>query len=451
MSEDYAMKTMDLVNDNIIKLFLKYLVPSICATLVTSIYVLADTIIIGKGVGADGIVALNIILPLFSFYFGTGYLFGIGGSVLMSVANGLEDKKQANTYFTTSLVCAALFAIMYLIVCNVWFYPMVYRLGANTSNITLVSQYGRIIVNGLPLFIFTALIQAFIRNDKNPKLAMIAVVTGGILNVILDYFFVFPFKMGIEGAALATLIGSATSLTIASTHFLSKNNTMALEKFNLKVAVEILKSGASSFLVDISSGIIVFVFNMQLLSYIGDIGVLVYGIISNCAIVAMSLFNGVAQAAQPIISVNFGAKKIDRILEVRRFGGMVAAFIGVLLFLFGFLMPQALIGIFVKPTQQLLCLGTNAIRVYFTAFLLMHFNIFHSTYLQCIMKPIHSLMITLLRGLVLSIALVYILPVLFGVNGIWYVMPMTEGITFIIVLVMVGPINKQIKYKFSML
>jgi putative MATE family efflux protein len=439
------MKTLDLVNDTIIKLFLKYLIPSTCATLVTSIYILADTIIIGKGVGAAGIVAMNIVLPLFSVYFGTGYLLGIGGSVLMSFANGRENKKLANTYFTTSLVCATAFSIIYLILFNTFFHEIVTWLGANQNSIELVSQYGRVIVNGLPLFIFTSLLQAFVRNDKNPKLAMIAVVSGGILNVILDYLFVFDFGMGIGGAAAATLIGNATSLIIVLTHFISKNNTIQLNRFSFKAVIAILKSGASSFIVEMAGGIVIFVFNIQLLSYIGDTGVLVYGIISNCAIVAMSLLNGVAQAAQPIISVNFGANKINRVLEVRSFASFVAALIGVLLFLLGFLFPKAFIAVFVNPTEDILLLGTNAIRIYFIAFLMMGYNIFHSTYFQCVMQPMRALFICLLRGLILSIVLVYILPVFFGVNGIWSVMPISEFVTCIIVTLLLNKTNKRLK------
>jgi Na+-driven multidrug efflux pump len=443
------MKTLDLVNDSIIKLFLKYLIPSICATLVTSIYVLADTVIVGKGVGAEGIVAMNIVLPLYSLYFGTGSLFGVGGSVLMSFAKGREDKKLANTYFTTSLISVVIFSFVYLIGCNLFFNKIVAMLGADQNSIGLVSQYGKIIVNGLPLFMLTSSMQAFVRNDKNPKLAMVAVVCGGVLNVILDCLFVFSFHMGMAGAAIATLIGNATSLIIVSTHFLTKNNTLQLTRaVNFRTVLEIMKSGASSFLVEISGGIVIFVFNIQLLSYIGEVGVVVYGIISNCAIVAMSLFNGVAQAAQPIISVNFGSKKVKRVLEVRRFGSFIAAFIGIILFLSGVLVPQVLIAAFVKPTQDILLFGTTAIRIYFAAFLLMSFNIFHSTYFQCVMQPGRSLFICLLRGLILSIALVYILPLFLGVSGIWCVMPFSELITFIIAAILLNKTNNRLKNTF---
>lgn len=437
----------NLLDDNPKKLFLRYLFPSISATLVTSIYVLADTIIIGQGVGASGIAALNIILPIFTLFFGTGYLFGVGGAVLMSFTNGKGNPKLANTYFTTAVICAVLFTIIYFIVFNLFFEQIVYFMGSTESNIELVKSYGKYIVMGCPLFVASSLLQTFIRNDKAPKLAMTAVVSGGILNVILDYIFVFEFNMGMAGAAIATLIGTAVTVIILLSHFISKHNNMkiCLDSFKFKIIAEIFQSGLSSFIIEIASGVIVFLFNIQLLKFVGEIGVVVYGIISNSAIIAMSLFNGVAQATQPIMAVNFGAKKIKRVLKIRKFGIIFTMSIGFILFLLGFLFPQIAISIFVEPTQEILSLGITAIRIYFTAFLMMNLNILYITYFQSIMQPQITLFICLLRGLLLSTILVFLLPVIFGVTGIWIVMPLTELITLGVSLMFIKNTDKLLE------
>lgn len=435
---------MDLINDNIRKLFFKYLLPSISATLVTSIYVLADTIIIGRGVGANGIAALNIVLPIYSLFFGTGILLGVGGAVLMSFANGKGDKKLANSYFTSSVILAVAFSILYLTIGFLFFDKIVHLLGANEDNIALVKEYGKYVVLGSPLFLSSNFLQAFIRNDKAPKLAMVGIITGGVLNVILDYIFVFELNMSISGAAIATLIGTSITVIILLSHFLSKNNNMKLIKnsFKFKIGIDILQSGVSSFIIEMASGIVIFLFNLQLLKYIGNIGVVVYGIISNSAIVAMSLFNGAAQAAQPIMAINFGANKIKRVLEVKRFAIITAVIIGMTLFLIGFGFPKTIISIFIDLTPEIISLGTKAIRIYFIGFLVMGLNIFYITYFQSIMQPKISLFICLLRGFILSTIFVFVLPLFFKVTGIWLTMPTTEFITVIVCFITVKRHNK---------
>lgn len=430
------MQQMDLLHDDSKKLFFKYLIPSISATLVTSIYVLADTIMIGKGVGASGIAALNLILPIFSLFFGTGLLLGVGGAVLMSVANGRGDKKLANTYFTNSLISGGVIAILFMIIGLIFLEPIGYMLGSTESNIERFTSYCKYLIGFCPIFVFSSLLQAFIRNDSAPKRAMIAVISGGVMNIILDYIFIFKFGMGMAGGAIATVLGSITSVIILLTHFTSKQNTMKLIKgsFRIKIVSKIVHSGLPSFLIEIAGGIVVLLFNLQLLKYVGEVGVVVYSIIANTAIVAMSLFNGVSQGAQPIMAINYGAGQTDRVLSVRRLGAITTFAIGIIIFLLGFLFPEIAVQIFIEPTPQIIEMARGALRIYFVAFIMMSLNIFYSTYFQSILKPKISLIICLLRGVILCVILVLILPIFMGVTGIWLVMPITELITVFITI-----------------
>lgn len=430
------MQHIDLLHDDPKKLFFKYLLPSISATLVTSIYVLADTIMIGKGVGQAGLAVLNFILPIFTLFFGTGLLLGVGGAVLMSVANGMGDKKLANTYFTNSVVCGAVIALIFTVLGLLFLEPIGYMLGCTETNIELFTSYGKYLVGFCPIFVFSSLLQAFVRNDGAPKKAMVAVISGGVTNIILDYIFIFKFGMGMSGGAIATVIGSITSVTLLLTHFPSKQNTMQLLKgrMQFKVVKKIIHSGLPSFLVEVASGIVILLFNLQLLKYVGEVGVVVYSIMANSAIVAMSLFNGVSQGAQPIMATNYGAKQNERVLSVRRLGSITVLIIGVALCLLGFLFPEFVVKIFIEPTAEVLEMARGALRIYFVAFIMMSLNIFYSTYFQSILQPKISLIICLLRGVILCIILVFILPILMGVTGIWLVMPITEFITVIIAI-----------------
>ncbi len=434
-----GIRLMDLLHEDTRKLFFKYLLPSISATLVTSIYVLADTIMIGKGVGPRGIAALNLILPVFNLFFGTGLLLGVGGAVLMSVANGSGDRKLANRYFTHSVIASSVIAILYMVIGSIFLEPLGYALGCTKENIILFTSYGKYLVNFCPIFVFSSLLQAFVRNDGAPKTAMVAVITGGVTNIILDYIFIFDFNMGMAGGAIATVLGSTLSVGILLTHFLSHHNKMKLmkEKWNWEIMRRILHSGLPSFLIEIASGIVVLLFNLQLLKYIGEVGVVVYSIIANSAIVAMSLFNGVSQGAQPIMATNYGARQLERVANVRRLGAITAFVIGLVIFLLGALYPDITVTLFVNPTSEILTLARDAIRLYFVAFLMMSLNIFYSTYFQSVLRPKISLIICLLRGIVICVILVFILPIWLGVTGIWLVMPITELITVIIAMLLV--------------
>ena len=439
------MRHLNLLTENVHRLYFKYLFPSICSTLVTSIYILADTIMIGHGVGSDGIVALNLVIPVFSIYFGIGILFGVGGGVLMSVANGGEKPHEAHAYFTAALISVSVMAALVTLVGTVFFEPFAYLLGADSTSIDLVREYGYPTVMAAPVFVFSYFLQAFIRNDKAPRRAMAGVLTGAIINIGLDYLFIFPLQMGMFGAILATILGNSATVLILLTHFFSKHNTIRFE-FHFSVfhrLPAIAACGISSFLLEISSGIVVFFFNMQLLRYIGDTGIVVYGIIANFSIVAVSLFNGVSQAAQPLIASNFGAKLVPRVISLRRTGILTCSVIGVLLFTSCLFFAETFIHAFVVPTEQVLELGIPALHIYFSAFLLMGFNIFYCNYFQAIVLPRAAFLICLLRGLILNIGLVFLLPAIWGANAIWFVIPAVEVLTFGVSLILVKRMSPQ--------
>lgn len=441
---------MELLQEDARKLFFRYLLPSISATLVTSIYVLADTIMIGKGVGANGMAALNLILPLYNVLFGTGLLLGVGGAVLMSIANGGGDHQLANRYFTHSVIASGVVSMIYVILGNLFLKEIGYVLGCTTENIGLFISYSQYLITFSPVFIFSSLLQAFIRNDGAPKKAMMAVISGGVTNIILDYIFIFKLDMGMAGGAIATVIGSTLSVGILLTHFLSIHHKMRLvkEKWSWEIIKKITYSGLPSFLIEVASGVVVLLFNLQLLKYRGDVGVVAYSIVANSAIVAMSLFNGVSQGAQPIIATNYGAHQTQRVLQVRRLGAITVVIIGTIIYLLGALYPDITVTIFVNPTSEILELGIEAIRIYFIAFLMMSLNMFYSTYFQSVLKPGLSLAICLLRGFILCVILVFILPIWLGVTGIWLVMPITECITLVITIVLLK--KQHIKSKFNL-
>ena len=295
------MRQTDMLKAPIRSVFFSYLAPSVSATLVTSIYILADTMMIGRGVGASGIAALNLLLPLYSAYYGFGMMCGVGGSVLFGFSRGKGDEEAAKGYFTTALLLAVLLAAASIGLCAAFFDPLLILLGDTPSLNPYSVPYGRVLVAGSPVFVFSSFLQAFVRNDGAPKLAMAGVISGGVTNVILDYVFIFPLGQGMAGAALATVMGTCLTVLILCTHFFSKENHLKLAGgFSLKRAFAVASNGLASFILEMSGGFVTFIFNRQLLAYVGETGVVVYSIISNAALVVKSISNGIAQAAQPL-------------------------------------------------------------------------------------------------------------------------------------------------------
>lgn len=432
-----GQNTANLLEDPIKTLYGKYLLPSISATLVTSIYILADTMMVGRGVGAVGIAALNLLLPVFSLFFGTGMMFGVGGSVLFSISRGRQEETMCRRYFTAALMLALLVGAFYGTAFQIWFEPVTAFLGRNESMDLFVRQYGRILIAGAPIFVCSSFFQAFVRNDKEPKRAMAAVIAGGVSNVILDYVFIFPMGMGMAGAAAATVIGSLITVVILLTHFVSPANTLKLtRRFGLREMRASAVNGASSFLVEMTGGIVIFLFNRQLLSYVGDLGVVVYGIVSNSALIAASIFNGISQAAQPVMAINFGAGKRERVEETRRRALKTAAAAGILFTAIGLFCPQVLVYAFVEPTEEIIAMGVTAVRIYFLSFLAAGVNVLFATYFQSVLKPGFAMAICMLRGIILNGAFVFLLPMFFGVNGIWAAMTATECLTLLCALIM---------------
>ena len=431
------MEKLNLLKDKESKVFFHYLVPAVCSTLVTSVYLLVDTLIIGQGVGALGISALNIFMPFFLLFNGIGLLFGIGSGILISSEDGMGNKKKANQYFATGFVSILSIAIILGLIWNYYLQPLCVILGANSDTIDLVLEYGKCIMAFAPVFMMSNYFAPIVRNMKNPKLVMCAVLTGSVLNVILDYVFVFPMDMGMFGAAAATVIGSLTTLLVLSTHFIKKQNRVKINKetISLNLLAPIFKCGFSSLIMEVASGFVIFIFNIQILKYIGNNGIVVYGIISNCVLVGLALFNGVAQAAQPIIATNFGAGLNTRVKKVLKYALITTTIIGVSLFAVVFLFTGQIIKVFVQANSEILSVGIPALRLYLSAFCIMNINILISSYFQSVGKEKVAIYISIIRGFLLNIVLAFVLPSVLPATVLWVVVPVSELITLVCITV----------------
>lgn len=431
-------KQIDLLNDDTKSLYMKYLTTSVGASLVTSIYILADTIMVGQGCGGDALAALNIVLPVFATLFAFGMLFGVGGGVLYSVAQGNKDKDRAKSIWSTALFIAFLTSLFIILLGKLFFKEFCYFLGADDTTIEMVMDYAKFVVFGAPAFLFSSFLQAFIRNDKNPKLAMIAIIAGAITNIFLDYIFIFKMNMGLTGGAAATLIGNTFSISILLSHFFTKQNELffSIKSINFRNAVSIIISGAPSFFIEAATGLITLTFNKQMLKYLGNLGVTAYSVVANYNLVLQSLFNGVGQAALPIMATNFGAGFNHRVAHIRKFGFITVFIISSIAILCAYIIPTQMTQLFVPVNDSLLSLSIPALKIYFLSFWFLGSNLFTTICLQSIVKSTPALFIMVMRGILLPILFAFLLP-LITKNGlsVFAAVPCSEVIVFFISII----------------
>jgi putative MATE family efflux protein len=423
---------MNLLSGKIKSLYFKYLSAAFGSALISCIYGVVDMAMVGQYQGPDGTAALAVVAPVWNIIYSLGLLMGIGGSIIFSTKRGSENNDgKENQYFTAALIGSIILSVISWAGVLYFEEPILRFFGADDSLLPLAEEYMYPIRYAFPLFLYNQMLAAFLRNDNDPGLATVGVLSGGIFNIFGDYFFVFTCDMGIYGAGLATAIGSAISFVAMLTHFVKRKNTLRLMRPErlFKKLVEITVSGFSSFFIDVAMGILTVLFNRQIMKYLGSNALSIYGPIINISTFVQCCAYSVGQAAQPIVSVNYGAEHGGRIKETLRLALWTTAFFGVFWTALSLAAPNLYIRIFMTPTQEILEMAPAIVRAYSISFLLLPFNIFSTYYFQAIMQPRAAFVVSVARGLVISGILILLLPVTLGADSVWFAMPITELIT----------------------
>ena len=426
---------MNLLKDNIKKMYIKYLAAAFGSSLISTIYGFVDAIVIGKYEGPGGSAAMAVIAPIWNIIFSLGLLFGIGGSVFFSNIRARANKngEDENEYFTVAVTGAAFFSILCMAVIFLFDGQILTLFGADASILPLCKSYLLPVKFVIPTYLFSQTFSAFLRNDGNPGLATVAVLCGGIFNIFGDIFFVFGLDMGMFGAGLATSIGNIFSLLVMCLHFMSRNNTLRpvrVRNFFTK-AKNIIATGFSSFFVDVAMGIVTALLNNQIMKYMGSNALAVYSIIVNISTCIQCCGYSVGQAAQPILSANFGAGQYGRIKQTLRYAICAAFCFAAAWTTVMMCFPTQIVSLLMKATPEVLSIAPGIIRTYSLSFILLPFNIFSTYYFQSLMKPSAAFGISIARGAVISGALIIFLPRILHESGLWLAMPITEVIVSI--------------------
>ena len=430
---------MDFLRGSIKQIYFKYLAAAFGSAMITSIYSIVDMAMVGQYQGPDGTAALAVAAPVWNIIYSLGLLTGIGGSVVFSIERGSSARHTGseNQYFTVAVIGSVFLTGLAWAALLLLEVPLLSFFGADQELLPLAQQYLKPIKFVFPLFLFNQMLAAFLRNDSDPTLATIAVLSGGVFNVFGDWFFVFPCNMGMYGAGLATAIGSVVSFCVMLTHFLKRSNTLRLVKptsFFRRLS-KITVTGFSSFFIDVAMGILTILFNRQIMKYLGVDALAVYGPVINVSTLVQCCAYSVGQAAQPIISTNYGAGRSNRIRETLRLALGTTVFFGTFWTALSIACPNLFIRVFMSPTAAILEIAPAIIRTYAVSFLLLPFNIFSTYYFQAISQPAASFVVSVARGLVISGLLILFLPMMFRADAIWLAMPITEFLVAIYVAI----------------
>ena len=420
---------------SVVKTIVNYISMNICSMLGLSVYILADTYFIANGVGSEGLVALNLAIPAYSVVNGIGLLLGIGGATAFSIAQGAGDRDKGNRAFSQVVMIGAVLGTVFSLLGLLFPRPIARMLGAHQEILALTAEYLQVMVGFSIAFMINNVMVAFVRNDGRPNLAMTAMLVGSLSNVVLDYILVFPAQLGMFGAALATGISPVISLCILSSHWIKRRNQFHFKrpKFCGKELRHIIGSGVPSFILELSNGIVILVFNMVLLSISGDTAVAAYGVIANVALVCISIFTGIGQGIQPVVSRCYGAGEWISVQKALHWGIGLAVGFGCMLMMVGMLFPEPIVAAFNRENDPVLAeMARSGLRIYFISFLFAGSSIVLTAYFAACAKPLPSLVLSLLRGIVAVVPLALILSRLFGLIGVWATVPTAEALTLMV-------------------
>lgn len=415
-------------------IFIKYVSQNILGMLGISAYILADTFFISKAAGSNGLTALNLVLPLYSIIFAIGSMIGVGAATKYKIQFA-KNESDTHDYFSNSVFFAIILGLFFVFTGLFFSKETVILFGADETIIKLAEPYTRIFMLFAPFFMLNYIINAFVRNDSNPSLAMAATLSSSIFNIIFDYILMFVFDMGMEGAALATAFSPIVGIVICLFHFRSKKNTIRF-KWQLPSIATLVRScrlGISAFIGELSSGVTTTIFNFLILGLTGNQGVAAFGIVANIAIVATAIFNGISQGAQPLFSEYYGKGDRKNINAALKLSIITALSLAAIMIIFINIFKAPVVGIFNSEHNVLLSeYATKGLSLYFIGYIFAGFNIVATGYLSATESAIWAFITSILRGVIGITLCALIMSNLFGMTGIWLAFAVSELITSVV-------------------
>lgn len=434
-------------NKVLLKEFLRYSSLNVLGMIGLSCYIMADTFFISVGLGASGLAALNLAIPVYSFIHGSGLMFGMGGATKFSIFKSQKEHKKANSAFTCTVCVTMMLAFLSVLIGLFLSKTITSALGADQAIYEMTNTYLEVILLFAPAFMLNDVMICFVRNDGNPKLSMLAMLGGSLSNIALDYLFIFPLQMGILGAVLATGLAPLISLLILSSHWLRRTKGFHFTNVKLPPGMisGLMSLGFPSLITEVASGIVMITFNVIILGLAGNIGIAAYGVIANLSLVVTSVYTGIAQGSQPLFSKAYGAGDKTSISKILRYAVTTVLLISALIYAAIFCFADSITGIFNSGQNlQLQEIASGGLKIYFTAILFVGFNIIICVFFTSTENALPAHFISLLRGLLIIVPMAFILSHVLGLTGVWLAFPVTEFLAALLGIGMYSHCKKKL-------
>ncbi len=430
------------------KLF-RAVAPSILMMVFTSLYTIVDGVFVSNLVGKTQFAALNLIWPVISIVSAIGFMFGAGGSALVAKTLGEGDRERANKIFSMIVFFTVIIGVIFSVIGAVVVEPVAIALGATPEMLPYCVIYGRILLAGEVAFMLQFLFNSFFIVAEKSALGFAVSIIAGVTNIVFDAIFIAGFKMGIAGAAAATLAGQIVGTVIPVVYFCVKNKSLLRlvpAKLELRPIVRACTNGSSEFLGNISMSIVNMLYNIQLLKYIGEDGVVAYGIMIYLAFIFSSVFIGYAIGSAPLVGYHYGAQNHAEMKNLLKKSLFLMLAFGVLMTALAEGLARPLSMIFVSYDKDLLDMTTFGLRIYSVSFILVGINIFASSFFTALNNGLVSGIISIARTLLFQIFAIMVMPLIFGVNGIWSAVIVAETLSLIASTVCLAVCRKKYKY-----
>ncbi len=421
------------------KLLIQFSIPAVVAMLVNAIYNIVDRIFVGKFAGEDALAGLTISFPIMMIIFAFAGLVGIGSAAMMSIQYGRKDYRSVSHVFGNMLSLGTIITGITLFVIFINLQKILVLFGATSEILPYAISYMEIILMGFIFQMLSFSLNGAVRAEGRPLLSMIAMILAAVANTILDYVFIAIFRWGVEGAAIATILGQFLGLVILASYYLSGKSSLHLKARDLipdlNVVKGILSIGFASFVTTLGTSVAMIFLNRGLSEYGGVAAITSMGAINSLYTLFIMPIIGLQQGMQPIIGYNYGARFTKRVYATLKLGLLIAISFSTILFLSLELFPVAFIGFFLDPDSPTIAVATKGLRIFIIMLPLVSINILGVGFFQSIAKGSKSIALGLLRQFILLVPIVLILPKFFGLTGVWVATPVADGLAILVTIV----------------
>ncbi|MBQ3050534.1 MAG: MATE family efflux transporter [Clostridia bacterium] len=416
---------------------LRFALPSIVMMIFTSFYGVVDGIFVSNFTGSTAFAALNLVWPYIMILGGVGFILGVGGTALVSYQMGTGDRKLANRTFSLIVYSGIAVGLLLTLFGELTMAPVCRLMGASEAMLPHCIAYGRIMLLGIIPFTLQNMFQSFLVAAEKPRLGLWVTVAAGITNIVLDYLFMGPFHWGVVGAAWATMLSECVGGLIPLLYFCFPNSSLyrlGKTRWNGAALRQTCWNGLSEFVTNISMSVVNMLYNLQLMKYIGEDGVAAYGVIQYVAFFFVAIYIGYSMGTAPIVSYHYGAENYDELKNLFRKGLGFITVAALTMITLSQTLANVVAGIFVGYDAELTALTAHAFRIYSLAFLMSGFNIYGSDFFTALNNGKISAAISFIRPVILEMSAVMLLPLAFGVDGIWSALPIAEALALIVTI-----------------